>query len=135
MDTINSKNLGLRGKNLIPKQHSPQPKNKVKKAPKHKKGELFLQGPIPWNWIAKASQVNGKGSTLKLVMAIWFHSGLSGHSAVIKITRRTLNDLGLERNSVYRAIKTLEKAKLISVLRKKGARPSITILGIDDEIA
>jgi hypothetical protein len=101
-------------------------------APRHKKGELFLCGPIPWNWLATASKANGKGSAIQVALAIWFLSGLNHKSATVKLTRKTLNQLGIERNASYRGLRVLEESGLVVVTRKPGSCPVVTILEVRD---
>ena len=47
MGPFNPKNLTL------PAKVSRHPINQV--LPRHKRGEKFLKGPIPWNWLTKAA--------------------------------------------------------------------------------
>ena len=44
-----------------------------KRPPRHRKGERFIMGPIPWAWIEKASQLPGKA--LALSMVLWQEAG------------------------------------------------------------
>lgn len=125
MDSQFVENLSL-GDRII---DAKKPDNKKKPlAPKHAKGELFLCGPIPWNWLTHASQKGGKGSAIQVALAIWFLSGLNHKSATVKLTRKTLKSLGVERNAGYRGLQSLEISGLVSVVRKKGACPIVTIL-------
>lgn len=124
---INIQDLTLGNKKFIAKKTEGI---KKKRAPKHSKGELFLCGPVPWNWLSTAAQTCGKGSALQVGLAIWFLSGLNDKSATVKLTNKTLHSLGVKRNAGYRGLQTLEDNKLVSVIRKRGASPIVTILGI-----
>jgi hypothetical protein len=94
------------------------------KAPRHKKGEKFLKGPVPWDWIVKAANLSG--SALKVTYAVWFLSGMK-NTDTIKLSNSILKELGVSRRSKYRALKTMEEVGLISVSNKTGSSPDITI--------
>lgn len=131
MDIQNIDALALGNRKIIAKKSDALEFNKEKVfAPRHKKGELFLCGPIPWDWLCKASQSGGKGCAVQIALALWFLSGLNHHSATVKLTRKTLKSLGIERNAGYRGLRTLEDAGLVSVVRKSGACPVVTLLDI-----
>jgi hypothetical protein len=121
--------LSLSTQKFVAKKPSEKEKNY---APKHKKGELFLCGPIPWNWLIAASKVNGKGSAVQVALAIWFLSGLNRKSATVKLTRKTLSQLGIERNAGYRGLRVLEESGLVAVTRRPGASPIVVILEARD---
>mgnify|MGYP000220366669 CR=1 FL=1 len=120
--------LSINNRSFIPKKPEEEVINN--KAPKHGKGEFFLCGPIPWDWLSMAAQKCGKGSALQVALALWFLSGLNNRSATVKLTSKTLKTLGVQRNSGYRGLQTLEKYGLISVVRKQGASPLVTLLDI-----
>ena len=99
-------------------------KEKIKQT-HYKKGEKFLKGPIPWDWLSKASQNPGK--SLNVALAIWFLSGVN-RSNTVSLSGSVLRELGVKRHSGYRALKSLEGAGLISVYRHAGRNPVVTIL-------
>mgnify|MGYP000305885626 CR=1 FL=1 len=117
--------LSIGNKKIIVKK--PVSKEKIY-APRHEKGELFLCGPIPWDWVCIASKTGGKGCAVQVALAIWFLSGLNYKSATVKVTRKTLESLGIERNAGYRGLRSLENAGLVSVDRRPGSSPVVTIL-------
>ncbi|MGZ4979611.1 MAG: hypothetical protein ACXV8O_20950 [Methylobacter sp.] len=125
MGNIDISTIALSDRKIVAKKTAAKTKEY---APKHKQGELFLCGPIPWNWLTAASNANGKGSAVQVALAIWFLSGLNHKSATVKLTRKTLNQLGVERNAGYRGLRTLEESGLVTVMRKPGACPVVTIL-------
>lgn len=125
MDNLDINAIALNNRKIVAKKTAAKAKNF---APKHKKGELFLCGPIPWNWLTTASNANGKGSAVQVALGIWFLSGLNHKAATIKLTRKTLKQLGIERNAGYRGLKVLEESGLVNVIRKPGACPIVTIL-------
>jgi hypothetical protein len=95
-----------------------RPTTKVKK-------ELFIRGPIPVGWMARACTLPGMAA--QVAVAIWFLRGLRG-SDQFALTPSTLIRFNVNRYSGYRGLKQLEKAGLISVRRRKGAGPIINII-------
>ena len=93
--------------------------------PRHKRGEKFLKGPIPWNWLCRAAQLCGKA--LQVAIAIWFLAGIHKRREV-KLSGAAVTDLGVSRYACYRGLKLLEKAGLISVHRAPGRKAIVTIL-------
>ena len=91
--------------------------NTPKVPPRHKQGEKFLKGPIPWIWIATAARLPGKA--LAVAMAIWFEAGCR-NSRTISITLARLARLGMNKQTASRAIQALERSKLITVKREDG---------------
>lgn len=84
----------------------------------------FLRGPIPWDWLTAAGQLPGRA--LHVGVAIWHLDGFE-RSGRVRLKPSTLRDLGVDRFSAYRGLKTLEDYKLISVIRRRGAAPLVTI--------
>ena len=125
MDKIDINAISLNNRKIVAKKTAVKAKNY---APMHKKGELFLCGPIPWNWLTAASNANGRGSAVQVALAIWFLVGLNHKAATIKLTRKTLMQLGIDRNAGYRGLKVLEESGLVTVIRKPGSSPMVTIL-------
>lgn len=95
--------------------------------PKHKPGEKFLRGPIPWTWLAAAGTLPGK--CLHVAVAVWFEVGLRrGETATIKLSPKRLRELGSNRYSTYRALAAMEKARLLAVHKTKGRAPVVDLL-------
>ena len=95
-----------------------------KQVPRVAKGERFLRGPIPLHWLSIAARLPGK--TLHAGLAIWLEAGMR-NSAVVPLSNVTGQRLGLDRNAKYRALSWLEEAGLITVERKLGRAPIVTI--------
>jgi len=60
--------------------------------PKYNKGEKFLKGPIPWNWIVAIAKLGGK--TLHVGIAIWHLVGMTKSQG--KTIRKTFKEYGRE---------------------------------------
>jgi hypothetical protein len=92
---------------------------------KKKQSEPFLKGPIPWSWIEAAMSL--RGSALEVGLILWYQSGLK-KSLTVKLRPTMTSFLEIERKTLYRALKALEDAKLILVVRSKGSSPTVTLL-------
>jgi hypothetical protein len=99
------------------------------KPPRHKQGERFLKGPIPWTWLSRAAQAQERGKALHVGNALWFLAGVK-RKRTVTLSSRPLRELGVKRHAVYRALRALEKAGLVSVERHPGRQPVVTILEI-----
>jgi hypothetical protein len=93
-----------------------------------REGERFFAGPIPLRWLEEAARLPGK--TLHAGIALWFAAGLA-KSAKIPLSNISGCRFGLDRNSKYRALEWLEGARLISVVRRPGKTPMVTILDVE----
>jgi hypothetical protein len=107
---------------------SPAPKRE--KAPRHKKGERFLCGPIPMSWLNAACKASGRGSGVKVALALWYESGLNLHARIVKLRSSVLRAMGANRHAGYRGLEALEKAGLVSIERRSGHNPVVTILDV-----
>jgi hypothetical protein len=79
---------------------------------------------MPIEWIATAC--NLKGRAVHVALAIWDLSSLS-KSRQVRLTKKQLRIFCVQRHSAYRALKELERAGLITVERKSGRAPQVTI--------
>jgi len=84
----------------------------------------FLKGPIPFPYLLKASNLPGRA--LHVFIAIWFLHGVT-RKKTFNLNNSLLREFGVQRHAGYRALKELEKAGLISVVRCRGRNPQITI--------
>jgi hypothetical protein len=96
------------------------PKRKGKKPT-----NLFLKGPIPWEWIIRASALPGKA--LIVGLCLWRMKGATGKDT-IRLSNRELAPFGIDRAAKSRAIAALEEAALIEVTRNCGRWSDITLL-------
>jgi DNA-directed RNA polymerase subunit N (RpoN/RPB10) len=123
MDPIDPRKRSLPGK----KEHKPLTSTLP---PRHKRGEEFLKGPIPWNWLCRAAELCGKA--FQVAIAIWFLAGV--HKREVEVSGQAVEDLGVSRYACYRGLKLLEKAGLISVHRAPGRKAIVTILDFTEGI-
>lgn len=98
------------------------------KPPRHRPGEKFLKGPVPWKWLSRAAIQPGRA--LHVAITIWFMAGIKNNRRM-RLPSGILRDFSVSRYSEYRALNNLESAGLISVNRKRGRNPIITILEVN----
>ena len=105
----------------------------ARNAPRHKAGEKFLRGPIPWDWVTAAARASGRGSGFKVGLALWHLSGLAHQRRTIDLQGRVLRELGVGRHATYRGLADLEHAGLVAVERHPGRMPRVTLLDASGE--
>ena len=105
------------------KPATPSPDKKG--APRHKKGVHFLKGPVLLNWLARAACCRGKA--LHVAIILCYRAGLL-KSDTIKVPGWTAKKFGLDRHAKTRALKALEQAGLVSITRRQGCSPQVTLL-------
>ena len=84
-----------------------------------------LYGPIPWAWWLPASRLPGK--SLQVASACWLLAGWY-RSAEFELALDDWAELGLSRFSTYRGLECLRGVGLVSVARRSGRSPSVSIL-------
>jgi hypothetical protein len=84
-----------------------------------------LYGPIPWSWWLPASRLPGK--SLLVGAVCWLLAGWS-RSAEFEMALDDWPELGLSRFSASRGLDTLERARLVSAVRRSGLSPIVSIL-------
>lgn len=90
----------------------------------------FLKGPIALNWLIAAAQLPGK--TSEVAIALWFLVGVH-KSHRVKLSNKLLKEFGVDRFAKNRALQVLEKSGLISLTRRAGCSPEVTILECTDD--
>jgi hypothetical protein len=101
------------------------PEKSQRGLPRHKPGERFLKGPIPWSWLGRAGQL--PGSALHVAIVIWHLAGLHG-ARTVALSNVPLDDLGVDRHAKRRGLAALEGAGLVVVERHAGRNPLVTLL-------
>jgi hypothetical protein len=84
-----------------------------------------LRGPIPLSWWLSASRLPGKAlqmAALCWCVAYW------GYSAQFELAMYDWPEFGLSRFSACRGLRALEGAGLVSVVRRPGLSPIVTLL-------
>lgn len=93
--------------------------------PRHKAGERFLRGPIPWPWLEAAGRLPGKAMHVAIVL--WLLAGIN-RGRPVKWEPATAATLGVGRHAAYRGLAALERAGLVGVDRRIGRCPVVTIV-------
>lgn len=107
--------LRLKARPLSPRTTPPRPRN----------GEKFIRGPIPWSWIASASQLPGKSA--HVAWALWFAAGVH-RSRTFPVPMNRIREIGVSRQAAYRSLQTMENAGLVALERGSGKRAVVTLL-------
>ena len=113
VDSIDLDNFSAPSSSVLP---SPA----TKRPPRHKAGE----------WLRLAAREPGK--TLHVAMALWYMAGLTKRRA-IKLTGAQLKVFGVGRDAGRRSLDRLVGAGLVSVERKPGRCPVVTIQAVAEK--
>ena len=122
---MNNKTFDLHALRIIPKN-----KTLIAIKQKERLGKVkgrFLKGPISMDWLERVGQCPGKA--MQVAIAIWHMVGMTGERT-IKIPKAVLQKLGVNRYALHRALPAMEKAGVISVVKRSGASPEITVLAL-----
>jgi hypothetical protein len=87
-------------------------------------GHRPLYGPIPWAWWLPASRLPGKGPQVAAVC--WLLAGWE-RSADFELALDGWGEFGLSRFSASRGLDALERAGLVSAVRRPGRSPVVSI--------
>lgn len=99
--------------------------------PRHNAGRRFLKGPIPIDWLSQAAKLRGR--SFHVGLAAWYLAGLT-KSRRVKLTSQALKMFGVgRRQTCYLGMDRLAAAGLITVNRKSGRAPVVTIMAPPSE--
>jgi len=90
-------------------------------------GYRFIKGPLPYSWMKRAGELPGK--TLHVALGLWLVAGLRC-SRTFSFKRKAAGAFGASKDATYDALTRLEAAGLISVDRRRGRSPTVTILDV-----
>jgi hypothetical protein len=99
-----------------------------KRTARHRPGQLFLKGPVPWLWLARAGSLPGKA--LFVGSYLWFLTGLKRPELVLGL--RDLERHGVAKETVRRGLEHLERAGLVAVTRRRGRKARLRLLEPDE---
>ena len=85
----------------------------------------YLRGPIPLVWLSRAACLSGR--VLHAALALW-HISMLKKSKIVKMQAKVMKAFGISRGVYIESLKKLEETDLISVERKPGSTPTVTIL-------
>jgi hypothetical protein len=101
------------------------PKRAPARPPRHRTGEAFLKGPIPWPWITRAAKLRGQAIAVGLVL--WLEAGCR-KSRTVSFRLSAAAALGMHADTARRGLRALEAARLVNVASKPGRCLTVTIL-------
>jgi hypothetical protein len=93
-------------------------------------GCLFLRGPIPLDWLARAL-AEGRAATA-VALHLWFLVGVHNSWTVRVNLSRLKVASKMAPTSASDGLRRLEAAGLVHVARKPGSAALVTILGVEE---
>jgi hypothetical protein len=124
-DFFNTEALRLTGKDL-----EALAKCSSKRLPRHRPGEPFLKGPIPWYWLVTAARLPGKAVQVSLLL--WKEAGCR-KSRVVPFCLAHGAGIGVSRKSARAALRRLQSAGLVSLQHLPGKAVQVTLLDLQKE--
>jgi hypothetical protein len=98
--------------------------------PRHRKGELFLKGPIPWIWLLLASRLPGKA--LQIALLLWKEAGCK-NKRTVRFRLKSAAQMGMSIPTARRGLHALAAARLVSIQRLPGQSPKVTLLDATED--
>jgi hypothetical protein len=86
---------------------------------------LFIRGPIPFDWLMRANNIGGKAGLVG--NALWLYVGLK-KSLAFKIDGKLDLLCGISRQARQSNLKKLEENGLIKFTNRSGCYPQIEII-------
>jgi len=109
-----------------------------KRATKSRRYEEYIRGPLPLNWLQRASTISRTACVVGLMIwriayqkKLWGHSNQRQISGAIKLTTQTCMKWGVCGNSKNTALRLMEKAGLIQLELKRGRSPVVQIIDVE----
>lgn len=100
---------------------------KKKRQPRKRLAGWFVKGPISGEWISRAANLPGK--SLHIALAIQYSRGVTGEPVVL--ASDLAERFGVRRRqTVFKALRTLEAAGLIRVDRARGRCPRVVVVSV-----
>ena len=99
-----------------------------KRPPRHRPGEAFIKGPVPYSWMAAACRLPGSG--LHVASTYWYlcHRYQGPNRYGLDALARSLE---ISDDTVRRALHSAEEAGLLSVVREPGCKLAVSIIPIE----
>ena len=103
-----------------------------KRPPRHRQGEQFLKGPIPWPWMKLAMTLPGKA--LHVALILWKESGIR-RNRTIRLNLSAMAKIGIHPDTARRGLRALASLRLVMVKHHPGQALEVTLLETPAEIA
>ena len=88
--------------------------------------EHYLRGPIPLAWLATAARLPGQ--SLAVGVGLWHLAGLRRTQQHLALSTERLGSFGVSKYAKDRALRHLIAAGLVTVERKKGRSPRVSLV-------
>jgi hypothetical protein len=96
-----------------------------RKPPRHRPGEEFLKGPIPWPWLERALTLPGKA--LHVAILLWKEAGCR-RNRTVRFRLAGTAVLGIHPDTAKRGLRALAGAGLVSICHRPGRALEVTLL-------
>jgi hypothetical protein len=73
-------------------------------APRPRSGERFLKGPVPWSWLRRAGELEGRGRALHVAIVVWFLAGIA-KTRTVTMSGVPLREMGVDRWTAARELR------------------------------
>jgi hypothetical protein len=101
------------------------PPKPPRRPPRHRPGERFLKGPIPWPWLERSMTLPGKALHVGLIL--WREAGWRRNRTVRFCLHGNL-PAGLTLWAARRGLRALETAGLVRIFRKPGHGLEVSLM-------
>jgi hypothetical protein len=92
--------------------------------PRHRRGEKFLCGPIPWAWLELAGEQPGK--SLHVAIILW-QAALCHKSGQVRFCYAHGSTLGVEVDAARRGLSALADVDLVTIQHQRGKCSLVTL--------
>ena len=92
--------------------------------PRHGKGERFIRGPIPLEWMKLASKCGNRSEAVALLL--WYAASLQ-RSNPVRLPKTILDELGVHTRTAKRVLVRMAEFGLVDVEFHRGRSPLVTI--------
>ena len=92
--------------------------------PRHRKGEAFLRGPIPWTWLERTFSLPGKATAVALVL--WKEAGCE-KSRTVRFSIAGAKKKNIHPDAAKRGLRQLVKHGFVSVTLRPGCVLEVTL--------
>ena len=104
-------------------------------ATRRRKHGRFLKGPVPMSWLLTAARLPGRA--LHVGVLLWHWCGWKRKNEFSFSGQRCADELGVDRSTVHRALRALERANLVKITWAGSKSPIVRLVdpqqGIDDD--
>lgn len=93
--------------------------------PRPRKGERFIMGPLPLDWLQTASKCGGRGTEIALLL--WYAAGWQKKNPV-KFSLAVRKEFEIHDRTAKRVLVRMQEAGLVEVAFHRGRSPVVTLL-------